>query len=155
MRTFTGIIIVIAIMLTSCGPGTIFHEYESMDNYSWNRFQVVEYDVPIEDISTGYDIILTIRHIEQIPHDKILVNFTFYTPSGEMRTMDHDIRLRSPEGKLLGDGMGDFWDLQVMMREDFRFNEEGTCKFEIHNRMPRVQTIGIVDVGLIVKKHRD
>lgn len=154
MRSFATVVILLLI-LSSCGSRTIFREYEEMESYSWNRFKVVEFEVPIENTDPGYDIVLAIRYIEQIPHDKLLINFTFYTPSGEMRTMDHDIRMREPDGELSGKGMGDLWDLEVTLREDFRFNEEGICKFEIHNRMPRVETIGIMDVGLIIRKHRD
>lgn len=148
-------VLALAFIINACGRGTIYKEYREMENYTWNRFDVLEFDVPIENAGTGYDMILAIRHIEQIPYEVLKVNFTFYTPSGEMRSLDYDLKIKDHEGNLLGEGMGDLWDLEVPMREDFRFSEEGVCRFEIHNRMPRVKTIGVMDVGLIIRKHRE
>ena len=56
------------------------------------------------------------------------------------------------EGNLLGDGMGDLWDVVSPLRKDFRFNQAGTAKIELHNYMTKLETLGIIEVGLIVKK---
>ncbi len=144
----------IFLTLISCSNRKIYEKYVKLDNLIWNRFNVITFEVPIENISSGYDFYLAIRHHTDIPYKSILVNVTFYTPSDEMRTMNHRIIIKDENDKLVGDGLGDLWDLVTPVREDFRFTKSGICKFEISSAMSQADLAGIIEVGLIVKRHQ-
>ena len=143
------------LIVTSCVRGKIYEQYIKMEKLSWNRFNVLKFDVDIKDISTGYDFVVAIRHLPEVPYQKIPVNFSFDTPSGESRSLDYDIMLKDKEGNNLGNCMGDLCDVYTTVKEDYLFTEPGICHVELHNIMVKLETPGIIEVGLIVRKHRD
>jgi gliding motility-associated lipoprotein GldH len=147
-------LLTITILLGSCSGNKVFEKYIKMEKLSWNRFNVLNFDVPVEGNSTSYDFLVAIRHIPEIPYDILPVNITFYTPFGETRSLDYSIRLKENDGKLKADCMGDLCDLVITIKDDFVFTEEGTCQVVLSNRMSKVETPGILEVGLIVKKHK-
>jgi gliding motility-associated lipoprotein GldH len=142
------------VLLTSCGPRKIFEDHIKTKNLSWNRFDVYEFEVPIENISKGYDLVFALRHITDIPYDKLSINLAFETPIGERRSRDFTVTIRDKEGNLLGDGLGELWDLEKTLWENFQFRETGICKIELRNRMTKLETLGILEVGFIVRESR-
>lgn len=145
---------ILILMISSCQPGKVYEKHIDTKNLLWNRFDIKKFDVEIRDVSENYDFIIAIRHHTDMPYPYLDVYFTFYTPSGEMRTSNHRIRVRDENGKLLGDGLGELWDLHFTARKGFQFSEPGICSFEISSAMSQADLAGILQVGLIVKKSK-
>ena len=148
-----GLLMLLAIIV-SCTPGKIYEKHVKMKNLAWNRFDTVYFDVPIKDIGTDYDMYLAIRHITDIPYNKLEVYFDFTTPGGETRIRKTKIPIKDDKGKNLGDGMGELWDVQVPVWQGFRFTTPGTCKFRVSSAMSHLNIIGIIEVGLVIRKSR-
>ena len=142
------------MILSSCDKAKIYEKHLDNDRITWNRFDVKTFKVDIKDISSGYDFYIAIRHLTDVPFKYLTIKFTLYTPSGETRTIEQKILLKDNEGNLLGDGMGELWDLVHLVREDFRFTEPGICTVEISSTMSQADLPGIMQVGLIVRKSR-
>jgi gliding motility-associated lipoprotein GldH len=140
------------IILSSCNQGKIYEKYLDNERITWNRFDVKTFNVDIKNISAKYDFYVALRYITDVPFKYVTIKFTLYTPSGEMRTIELKIMLKDKEGNLLGEGMGDLWDLVHLVREDFQFTEPGICKVEVSSTMSQADLPGIMQVGLIVKK---
>jgi gliding motility-associated lipoprotein GldH len=68
--------------------------------------------------------------------------------------MEQKILLRDKDGKLLGNGMGDLWDIDHLIRDGFKFTEPGTCTVEISSTMSQADIPGVMQVGLVVMKAR-
>jgi gliding motility-associated lipoprotein GldH len=139
-------------LLASCGPRIVYKKHIDIERITWNRFDVKTFKVDIKDISAAYDFYIAIRHHTEVPLNALEVSFILYTPSGEMRISEHEIILRDKEGKLLGEGMGDLWDIEYPARMGFEFTEAGTCTVEISSAMSKADLPGIMQVGLIVRK---
>ncbi len=155
MKKYRSVFILVSVamlLFTSCSNQKVFDEYYKFDNFSWNRFNFVKFEVNIEDTETEYDIYLNFRHLPEYPYPEFNFNFTIYTPSGEMRTMDYEIGLFDKEGQRLSECLGDYCDLKIPVRKGFRFSEQGIAKFEIENKMTKLETPGVMEVGLIVEK---
>jgi len=146
------IIFIISFLLTSCGNKTIFEEYRKFDNLSWQRFNYLNFEVPIENIDAEYDILIAIRHLPEIPYKEMKINITFYLPAGEMRTADHVFELVDKEGNSLSECLGDFCDVSFPVRKNFVFSEPGLVKFKIENKYTKTEMPGIMEVGLIIRK---
>jgi gliding motility-associated lipoprotein GldH len=140
------------LVLTSCNPRKIYEKHLDNDRITWNRFDVKTFKVDIKDISAKYAFYIAIRHLTDVPFRYLTINFTLYTPSGERRTMEQKIFLKDNKDNLLGNGMGDLWDLVHLVRDDFEFTEPGICTVEISSTMSQADLPGIMQVGLIVKK---
>jgi gliding motility-associated lipoprotein GldH len=149
MTFFAGILV-----LTSCNPRKIYEKHIDIDRITWNRFDVKTFKVDIKDISANYAFYAAIRHLTDVPFRYITISFTLYTPSGERRIMEQKIFLKDKEGNLLGDGMGDLWDLVHLVRDDFKFTEPGVCTVEISSTMSQADLPGIMQIGLIVRKSK-
>ncbi|HPM92325.1 MAG TPA: gliding motility lipoprotein GldH [Bacteroidales bacterium] len=152
MNKYTLLLLLCIALLTSCGPRKIYEKHYDIPRITWSRFDVRTFDVEIKDISASYDFYIAIRHHTEIPFKNIETKLTIYTPSGEMRMNEQKIVLRDNEGKLLGSGMGDLWDIKYLARKGLKFTEKGTCRVEISSTMSKADLPGIIQVGLIVEK---
>jgi len=136
----------------SCTNSTIFKEYHKFEKQSWNRFEFLNFEMAVEESEQEYDIYLSVRHLPEFPYRKMDINFTMFLPSGEMRTADHELIFSDREGKGLSECLGDYCDISFPLRTGFVFTETGTVKFEIENKMTKLDTRGILEVGLIIKE---
>jgi gliding motility-associated lipoprotein GldH len=112
----------------------------------------VEFETEIRDTGSSYDFYVALRHMQQFPLKYVTIDFTFITPSGETRSREHRIDIKDADGKFLGKGMGDLWDIEIPVWLDFTFTEPGICRFEISSSMSYADLPGIMQVGLIIRK---
>lgn len=150
-QIIVSVFVVMAVIFSSCREAVVFREYKKMDNITWNRFDILEFEVPVEQ-GDALDFILFLRHHTDFPYDKLYVNITFYAPDGEVRSADYDFDLRDKDGKWLADGMGELWDIEIAIRSEVLMNESGICRVRLENKYPKFDTPGIIEVGLIVKE---
>ena len=150
-RTLSAFLLAI-ILLTGCRPGRIYEEYHKFDKYTWERFDKVKFEIPVEEAGAEGDIVFTIRHITQYPYPNLPVNIILTTPSGEERILEKDIRLKDENDRFTGSVAGDLWDVEVTLWPGFYFHEAGTYAVEFENLIPKMGIPGLVDIGLYVKK---
>ena len=140
------------LILSSCvGESVVFKEYVEMENMTWNRFNILEFEVPVKE-NDIFDFKLFLRHHTDFPYGKLFVNITFYSPGGDMRSKDYDFDLKDYRGDWLANGMGELWDLEILIRKEMPFYESGTCKVRVENKYSKLDTPGIIEIGLIVQK---
>jgi gliding motility-associated lipoprotein GldH len=140
------------VILSSCDQAKVYEKHFDNERITWSRFDVKTFNFDIKDISATYDFYIAIRHHTHIPFKFLTIKFTLYTPSGEVRMMEQKIMIKDNEGNLLGNGMGELWDLVHLARKDFEFTQAGNCTVEISSTMSQADLPGIMQVGLIVKK---
>ena len=154
MKNAILLFLIAVILLSACGRTKIYEKHLDNERITWNRFDVKTFKVDIKDVSSKYDFYVAIRYITQVPYAFITIKSILYTPSGETRIMEHKIKLKDNDGALIGEGMGDLWDLVEPIREGFQFIEPGTCIVEISSTMSLADLPGIMQVGLIVREAR-
>ena len=142
---------ILTIFLTSCREPATFREYKKMGNASWNRFNFLTFEVPVKNEDV-LDFNLAIRHHTHYPYDALWVNITFYSPDETSRSRDYELKLKDKEGNWKAEGMGDLWDIVFPIHKGMKFYRDGICIVRIENKMTKVETPGIIEVGLIVKK---
>ncbi len=146
--------VILLIIISSCNPGRIYEKHIKLKDYAWDKQETFTFTFEVEDISASYDIYIAIRHAHIYPYKNLLVSSVMTTPSGEKRYTDYDLMIKDKNGDFLGDGMGDLWDITIPVRKNFRFHEKGKCTIEFENRMSKVRTPAIMEVGLIVEAAR-
>lgn len=140
------------MLFAACRPGRIYQEYYKFDNYTWDRFDKVTFDIPIKEGGLEGDIVFTIRHITQYPYDNLPVNIILTTASGEERIIEKEISLKDDKGNFIGSVAGDLWDVEEVLWPGFYFTEAGTYSIEFENLIPKVGTPGLVDIGVYVRE---
>jgi gliding motility-associated lipoprotein GldH len=154
MKKLFFISLAVFITFTSCKETSVYKEYRKLDNMTWNRFDFIEFEVPVEE-GDKLDFDLFLRHHIAFPYDKLFVNITFYLPGGEFRSANYDFELKDKEGNWLADGMGELWDIELPIRNELKFSETGLCKVRLENQYPKTITPGIIELGLIVKRSQN
>ncbi len=148
------LLLLIIVFITSCSGENIYNEYKKFDNVSWNRFDIVEFEFPVNK-NEPYNLNLALRHHTYFPFSFIDVNITIFTPDGEIRSRNYHYNLKTSDLEWKGKGMGEIWDIELPIRKQMIFNENGNCKILIENKMSKVETPGIMELGLIVDKSLD
>ena len=149
------LILLTAIQFSACsGDSTVYEKYHVFNDKSWNRFDYLDYEVPLNDPDAEYDVFVDIRHEPDIPYKEILISLTIYSPSGSMRSANHTLDLVDRQGKPLSQCSGDICNIVIPVRSHLTINEAGIVKFEIENKYTKIEMPGIVQVGLIVKKSK-
>ena len=138
------------IGFSSCNSKKIYEKYIDIERITWNRFDVKTFEVEIKNVPSSYDFFVAIRHHTDVPFQYIDIRFIIYTPGGETRMLEQRIPLRDKEENLLGNGMGDLWDVVQPVRTDLLIKEPGICIVEISSKMSRIDLPGIMQVGLLV-----
>lgn len=142
------------LLLISCSEPDVYRKYVKMENINWQRFNILEFDVPVEN-GDQLDFYLALRHHTDFPYDQLFVNITFYSADGEMRSHDYDLDLKDENGDWLADGMGELWDIDLLVREGMPFYKSGICKVRVENKFSKYDTPGILEVGLKVKRSKE
>lgn len=145
-------ILFLIILFTSCGNNEVFKEYRRFDDISWDRFKILIFEVEVEKEQL-LDFDLFLRHHPNYPYDHLDVNITFYTPSGSTMSRDYHFKLKDKNGNWMSKGLGDLWDINLNIRKEMKISKSGICKVRIENKMTKIKTPGIIEVGLIVKKN--
>jgi gliding motility-associated lipoprotein GldH len=150
--------IVVALLLmfevTSCLNQKEFEHYQKFAKQSWHRFNIIKFEVPVDNTQNAFDIVLVIRHLPELKIKELPVNVTMYMPSGEIRSAEHIIKFTDSNGEPQSKCLGDLCDLSFTIREGFIFPETGTVRIEIENKWPRIELPGILEIGLLVKSHK-
>jgi len=144
--------ILISTVLLSCNKNKVYEKRIDFEKYTWNRFLPIYFEFPIKEVNYNYNIYLTLRHITQYPYNNLKVNLTIYSPSGDERTTMHVFQVKDKEGKFLGDGMGDLWDLKLLAKQNISFKDPGNYKIQIDNLMDYFDIVGLMNIGVIVEK---
>jgi len=139
-------------LLFSCGGKTIFNEKTKFENLQWNRFKELSYSWEIKDTTAVYDVIFDLRHHTVYPFDNLSITIALYSPSGERRVSDFHIPVKNTDGSFKAEGMGDLWDLEYVLFPDQKFKESGKYKIEIENRMDKLETPGVMEAGVRIRK---
>jgi gliding motility-associated lipoprotein GldH len=137
-------------LFTSCSDTLIYDESETFDSLIWNRFDIIEKEVPVTADERGYDFYIALRHAEVYAYDYIDMNITFYMPGGGMRSRDYNFRLQDENGNWMAPVVNGFVELKLPALRGVKFNESGICRVRIENKMTRFNTMGISEVGVKV-----
>ncbi len=137
------------IFITACQHPAVFKEYKGFDNVSWNRYDFLNFEVDVEK-DQRLDFDLAIRHHTYYPYDYLDVNITFFLQDGDIRSRDYHFELKDADGNWKSKGMGELWDIELSIRKEMSFYEDGICKVRIENKMTKMETPGLIEIGLIV-----
>jgi len=133
----------LVLFIFSCGPRTIYKEYEEMPDYVWQTSDVKSFSFSIENPEQAVDASIILRHITNCPYAAILVVVESATLGSEFNEKVV-IPIRSEEGKLIGDGSGDYWDIEFPLAKNITLSKGvHTVSLRAVNTYQLINDIGI------------
>jgi len=110
------------------------------------------FDVPVSDTVSKYNIFITVRNADSYDFNNLYLFIDIHSP---MRITERDTMeciLADPNGKWLGEGLGDIWDNKILFKKNVKFQKPGVYEFDLNQGM-RVDSLSmIMDAGLSIEK---
>ena len=150
-KTFI-LLAIVGFLAAACDTGKTVSEVHKFKNGVWERFDYLNFQLPVEDSKAAFDLSVELSFTSAFPAESLYVNVVMTTPSGEERIKDYNFTVKDANGNFLGTKTEGVYRLSVRIRKGIQFNEAGICKFEIENLMPKYVTPGIIDFGINLQK---
>ena len=147
--------ILIIIFFTRCSSPEIYSYDEQFTNHIWNRFDLIELEVPIGDEEALYDLAIDFIHTQEYPSDHIAINFTVYFSSGGMRSRDYEFKLKDIKQQWTGQPIGEGYHHVLPLISSLRFPEKGVHRIRIESKMTKFDLPGVESVGFKVLRSKD
>jgi len=149
-----GIILLFMSMLLvfSCSTNSpVFERYNKFSNNTWDRFNQVIFNIPLQKTENDYDIFLVIKPSKDFTYNALPVYVIMDTPSGEERMKDVTVHMKEGN-KFVGEVEGQPVVIKTLLWKALRISDKGNCRISIENMIPKIQTIGISEIGIMVEK---
>jgi gliding motility-associated lipoprotein GldH len=153
MKKSALVITLISLMVGySCSTrGPVFEKSHKFENNTWDRFNQILFDIPMEGTEADYDIYLIMKPTNEFVYNNMPVYVILKTPSGEERMSEVKVQVRE-NGKFIGAEEGKPILIKAPLWKALRISEKGVCKLSIENMVPKIQTMGIREIGIVVEK---
>ncbi|MFM1874372.1 MAG: hypothetical protein RL266_109 [Bacteroidota bacterium] len=155
MHSSTAYVLLIGLLLTLVGCAEVmFQETQKVPNKIWEVGNTFSFDVEVVDTMISYDFYIDLRNGSDYPYANIFmfVNTTF--PSGKTARDTVECILADKTGRWLGTGLGDIMDNHILFKQNVRFPNSGTYRFEFEQGMRTENLQGVLDVGIAIEKHK-
>ena len=152
---FKGVKIILLLLLVTvlgCDSDRLFEENQKIDNNKWYIDNSVEFKVEIKDTSTLYNVYVNVRNAGYYRYSNFFLFVNTHLPAGQLQRDTLECPLASPDGKWLGDGLGDIWDNRILFKKNVTFPVEGEYRFELIQAMRDDPIEGIMDAGIRIEK---
>lgn len=145
------LIYLVLLTVVSCGKKTVFEKERIFQNNTWNRFEKVNFEFPVEKENGYYQIKLVVKHDGKFEDDIFPVYVTLNTSSGEERMKEIRFMLKEKE-MLQGEKQADYYAITKDLWKTILISEKGNCTVSIENIYPKYDSYGIHSISLLVDK---
>jgi len=144
-------IIIISISFSACTE--TYRSFQKVEDMKWYKNDVKIFKVDIKE-SGNYDLTFAFRYATLYPFKDIKITIAKKTPKGEVLTKDAEFMVVDENNKYIGDVGGDIWDLEKSFAQG-EYLEKGKYEFYIQHNMVNDPVIVVMEIGLIIEKHKE
>jgi hypothetical protein len=138
------------IIIPGCRREEGIELYHQFPDKVWNRFNILKFEIPFEKPGT-YEVGFFARLTHDFPYPALGFNMIMNTPSGEERTNEYEMAVKSPSGDFCIECTKDSCTGYIILKKEINFDKPGILKVEIENLTPRLITEGVLGVGIRLK----
>ena len=140
------------LLLSGCDRARVFDENKKIEKANWNQNDPLIFLVNINDTTSANNVYLNVRNAGMYPFSNLFLFINTHFPQGQIDRDTVELTLASPDGKWLGDGLGDIFDNRILFHRNVRFPQTGEYRFEIYQAMRVNPLPGIMDAGIRIEK---
>lgn len=143
------------VILWGCNTETIYEKNHDFSNKFWHVDSVPAFNFRINDADIPYDINYHVRNTDAYPFYNIY--FKYYLQDSatnrELASAMENLILFEPKtGKPKGGGLGDIFNHDYTILENYNFDTTGTYQIKLEHFMRRDTLPEIISVGISVQK---
>jgi gliding motility-associated lipoprotein GldH len=140
------------ISFSSCDRKRIFEQNKEIKNNDWFQDKPLVFQVPIKDTSQVCNVYINVRNAGFYRFSNLYLFINTIFPGGQIQRDTVECTLAAPDGRWLGDGLGDIWDNRILFKNNVRFPQPGEYRFELIQAMRVNPLPGIMDAGIRIEK---
>lgn len=138
--------------IISCNTNIVYDKNLDINEKGWNKSDIAEFEVEIEDSLMLYDFAINIRNTINYPKSNIYFFIKTIYPDGSITRRDTiECILAYPDGSWTGKGSGRIKDNRFWFTQNVVFPLKGIYKFEIEQATRDTSIIGIKNIGLHIE----
>lgn len=138
------------LVLSSCDRSRVYEKNQDFTPRYWLISEKPSFEFTITDQKTSYNIYCNLRNSVEYPYSRIFLTYTLKDSSGVelKKEMFNTFLFDEKTGKPLGSsGLGDIYDQQILLLNDFTFNQEGKYTLQFEQFMRTDTLPGVLAVG--------
>ncbi len=154
--------IMVLLLFISCNEALVYSEYKATTNGTWNRDDVMKFEVSSLDSIQPHDIFIMVRNDNTFPYSNLFLIADIQTPKDQIirDTLEYEMAL--PDGRWLGKGYGSVVENKLWYKENIVFSSPGVYTIQLVHAMRKngqVEGInnlkGITDVGIEIERREE
>ncbi|MBN1198449.1 MAG: hypothetical protein JXA23_03785 [Bacteroidales bacterium] len=148
-------IILIPVMILFFGcrqdvPDGVYHPFK---DHRWQRFTILKFELPVKNSEKSYNIVFFARYDQDFPYTSLDFNMVMNTPTGEERIREFQLMVKDSDDHFLGTPDQGIYEGSIILSKDLYLNKEGMLRIEVENLIPRMETPGLLGVGIRLQKN--
>lgn len=143
--------IVSLLLCLSCDKYGVYEKYVSIEGKSWNRADILHFNVNMSDTAQAYDVLLGVRNTGDYEFSNLYLFVTAHSPNGNFVRDTVEVILADERGKWLGKGAASVFTTYHPYRQNIKFPLRGIYTFDIEQAMWIKDLKSITDIGLRIE----
>lgn len=151
MRIFS--LVLLLFLLVGCEPTPFYKLGLQMDDpWSYGESLDFSFEVGKEDMANAYDMMLILNHDKDYAFQNLYVKITTSFPDGREIKDVVSLDIGDDKGRFLGNCGGSTCDVEIFLKEHFKFEKEGKYQLSIEQNGRDEHLSGLNHAELIIKK---
>ena len=145
--------------LASCDNSRLYETNVEIENNVWSLQQVPNFEYINSDTISLQKLQVNVRHTSTYPFSNLWLLIHTKSPDNTQKTDTLECVLAQKDGKWLGNGLGDIWDIEFDFDNRY-FMQQGSYNFTIeqamrHGDLSQIEHLpGIMEIGLRIEKSK-
>ena len=145
-------ILILVLVLSSCGDQPEFEKVYSFNNKMWNQNVKPEYVVEIKDVDLSYDFTLSLRTTTAYKYQNLWFFMKTESPDGTTAREPFELMITNPDdGSWVGNKTGTVVETPLYFKSR-KLPLPGTYKFTIEQGITESEVDEVLDLGFRVEK---
>jgi gliding motility-associated lipoprotein GldH len=151
---FAALFFVCIVMFGSCNRKSVFSDYRALKGSKWHQDSVLTFEMTVPDSTKIYNLFLNVRNEGRYNYSNLWLFVKIIPPKGKAINDTIELSLATSEGKWLGYGLGDLYDMKYPYKQTTFFPAAGYYRFEVRHGMRTEDGIlkGIHDFGITLER---
>ena len=148
---------IIFTFLISCDDSRVYEENLDVENKIWIADSVKTFQFNIKDPNKKYNLYFNLRNTVSYPYENIYVTYMLRdTLDNQLSEELINFNLFDPKtGEPFGAGLGDVFDHQLPILDNYKFDHTGPYVFQLQQYMRMDSLPEIISAGLRVEQAMD
>lgn len=142
----------VAALFSACN-NYIAEDFKKLDEMEWNRADIKEFIIEIPSDTVTADVLLHVRYASGFAYQNLTLAIEETAPGGQTQIIPATYKLRSDDGKYLGDGSGDIWDIAFPLKHNIKL-ARGTYRYRIGHTMPQDRLLMLMELGITAEQSK-